>query len=124
MIAADTPQILQDENLSVCTWSGADADGRNREVPGDLCRELRRHAFEHHRKTAQFFERMGLSGNLLRSRRIAPLHAESTEFVDRLRCQTDVPHHGNAGADDLPDDMLVSVNAFQLDRVCAASEQR
>src|SRR5262245_20431686 len=123
MVAGNAPEILQDQHLAVGAWTRTDADGRNREFPGDARPELRRNAFEHQRETAQFLKRMCLPCNLLRVFRIAPLHAEAAELVDRLRCQANVPHDGYAGSDDMPDDILVTVNAFEFDRVRAASHE-
>jgi hypothetical protein len=54
---------------------------------------------------------------------VLALHPKASELVDRLWRQADVPHDGHAGADDLPDDVLMSVDPFQLDGVRAARHE-
>ena len=64
------------------------------------------------------------SHELRRVRVGPPLHAEAAQLVDRLRRQPEMSHDRHAGADDLPDHVLVAVDAFELDGVRAAPDEQ
>ena len=58
-------------------------------------------SLEHDRERAGLLERLRVVHELHGGGRRLALHLEAAELVHRLRRQADVPHHGDAGLDEL-----------------------
>ena len=54
-----------------------------------------RHSFKHKAETAGFFENKRIFNKPFGGKGSLALRAESTQLIDRLRCESEMPHHGN-----------------------------
>ena len=111
---------MEDENLRVAARPGADADGRDFELRGDVARDLVRDDFEDDGEGARLFERERVLDE--RARRVSRLRLQpvAAELVERLRREADVAHHGNLFLDEPPDHFEAAAPAFELDGLGAA----
>ena len=87
---------MEDEHLAVAVRAGADADGRDLQLGGDLRGEVERDALEDHGEGAGLLHRtrvvehaLALAGAVTVA---ASLHAVAAHAMDRLRCEPDVAH--------------------------------
>src|SRR5687768_8923913 len=79
-----------------------------------------RHSFKHKAETAGFFENKRIFNKPFGGKGSLALRAESTQLIDRLRCESEMPHHGNPCTGDRTDGIHAFASAFEFDRVHAA----
>ncbi len=115
--AAQARHVLPDEHLGVAVRACADADRGDRERLGHPLRDRGGDHLHDDGEAAGRLEGEGVVERPLGGLVAAPLDAVAAEHVLALRGEADVPHDGNAGADeqlDLGDHRLA---ALELDRV-------
>src|SRR6202171_3022481 len=92
--------VRKDEHLAVALDTGADADRRDSDCRGDTRGDWSGNELEHDRKRSRFFQSLRLTDQALGSFLLAPLNARPSNRVHGLRCEPDVGHDRNTGADE------------------------
>ena len=110
---------MRDQHLAVATYARADADGGDGNFLGDELRQPRRDRFEHEAETARLFEQERVFEQALRGGGVPALRTEAAQLVDGLRREAEVPHDGNARADDGAHRVRAFAPAFEFDRLHA-----
>src|SRR5262245_36017334 len=95
----EAEQVGRDEDLPVAACPGADADGRDLDGLRDLEREVGGNTLDDDGKDARLLH----GQRVFQKPSLVALHAEAAEAMNRLRRQSDVPHHGNVRLHDGPD---------------------
>ena len=83
-VGIEAEEILEDENLTIAAYSGADADSRDVQGFGDLICEIHRNAFEHDCESAEFLESGGLAYDVARGIVSPALDAKASVCVNGL----------------------------------------
>ena len=107
--------VVADEHLSIAPRTGADADGRDVDRIADLRCDVGRHRLEHDGIGARLLQRDRVGDDALGRRVAFALHLETAQRMHRLRRETDVTHHRNAGADDAHHVLGNVLPALELD---------
>src|SRR5437588_12895985 len=79
-VVEEAKHVVADQDLTVATSAGANADRRNRERSRDLLGKLRRHAFDDHGKRAGLLGGQGVFQEFL----LVALNAKAAQPVHRL----------------------------------------
>src|SRR5688572_17360449 len=111
---------MRDQYLSVTACARTDADRRYGYFLRDQIPETCGHSFKHNAETASLFENERVFHKPFCGQGGLALRAESTKLIDRLRCESEMPHHWNPCAGDGTDGIRAFASAFELDRVHAA----
>ena len=88
--------IVRNQNLSVASYAGADADGGYLQRRGDFFRKRRRDFFKDDRENARGLKRESVIEYFFGFRRYRAAGTVGAELVNGLRRQSQVPHDGNA----------------------------
>src|SRR6202030_554017 len=106
---------VDDENWAVAVGAGADTDGGNAQLAGDLRGELAWHGFEDDGEGACGFDGTRVAQQLFRRVGGFALHAVAAERIHGLRRQADVAHYWNFGLGQARDELEAAFAAFDLD---------
>src|SRR5580704_5492865 len=90
----ESNEIVEDENLAIAVWAGADADGWNAELFGDARGEFARNGFEHHGECAGGFNSFCIALKLFRGVCSFSLDVKPAQSIDGLWREANVAHHG------------------------------
>ena len=102
--------------MPVAIGGGADTDGRDRYLGGDLPRKRLDDALDYNRESAGLSHRVGIGQHIGGALRITALNPEPAERVHRLRGEADMPHHWNTALDQETNGILHPAAALELDR--------
>ena len=119
-VRAQAEHVLEHEDLAVAGRRRADADGRH----GNERRVISRAsgsttASTHHGEGSGRGHRLGIGADRLRRMRVAALHLEAADGVERLRRQADMAHDRDAALDQEADGLRHALAAFELHRAAA-----
>ena len=92
---AQAEGVVPDQHLAVALDAGADADGRDHQLLGDLRGDVAGHHLHHDRERAGVLDGVGVGEDPL-GRVAAALDAVAAEGVLALRGEADVGHHRDA----------------------------
>src|SRR6185437_2772640 len=106
---------MKNENLPIDVGAGSNADRRNRNRPGYRSGKRARNAFQNDRETSERLEPLRLAQKILRRFFVTTLHAKTAQPMNGLRGEPNMPHDGNARANDRLDPLFMPPNTFQLD---------
>src|SRR5699024_1685449 len=97
----ESDHVIDHEHLSVASWAGLDADGRDVYGLRDPFCQIPRHVLEHNQKGTRFGNADCLRQYAIR---LAGFQSDLFEAGGRLRCETKVPDDLHAMIDQMPDD--------------------
>lgn len=93
-------EIVRDDELAVHVGTGANAVHRHADLIAHERGALGRHRLEEDREGAGVLERAGIVEDLSGGGIGAALHAVPAQLPERLRRESEMAHHGNAGVGD------------------------
>ena len=106
-------QVVEDEDLAVAVGTGANADGGNGQLGGDLRGHFAGNALEHDGAGAGFGQGQRVGLELQHGLRGARLHAVAAHAMNALRGEAEVADDGNLGVGEGADQF--KARAFDLD---------
>src|SRR5262249_23365548 len=115
-VVEQAEHVVGDEDLAVAADAGADADGGDLDGRRDLLGHLLWDALDDQGEGPGLLGGQGVFHQL----GLIALDAEAPQTTDRLRCQADVAHDRDVGADNGGDTSGAADTAFKLDRMGAA----
>ena len=107
--------VVPDLDFTVAADAGADPDGGDAQLGGDLLAQGGGDGFQHDREGASALQGAGVVQHLGGGGVGFALHLVSTELLDGLGREAEVPHDGDTGGDESLDDAGDAFAALQLD---------
>lgn len=110
----ESEEVVKNEYLAVGVDAGADADGGNAEGVGDIAGQIGGQAFEHQAEATGGFGGARLTEQIGGGGLGTALDFIAAEGVDGLGREAHMTKDGNAGLDQMPDDVFMTVDPLDF----------